>query len=151
MNLKICTSGIDISTATKKVGGGVGGGGDREGRVWISRFPYLLLPVPAPFRSGFRRGVLFLLRNIAKFISYSSRVPPPWVSRLPPSLLPLPVHFLPPLLPGSHPPVPLHKSWCLRNRGGRDPSWLDQSCLSLWCTTWGSDGSCSNNMAGFPA
>lgn len=48
------------------------------------------------------------LHNLAKFISYFSRLLPPWVSRLLPSLLPPPKDLQPPFLPGSCPSVPRH-------------------------------------------
>ena len=50
-------SSLDAELASK---GMVGRG------VWISRFPYLVLPVPAPFLSGSRLCVLLLLQNIVQ-------------------------------------------------------------------------------------
>ena len=41
-------------------------GGDR--RFWTSRFPYPAPPVPAPFRSGSRLRLLFLLRYIVPML-----------------------------------------------------------------------------------
>ena len=68
-------------------------------RTLYSRFPSPSLVVPA--------SVFFfyceILRNVAKFFSYFSRLPLPWVFRLPPSFLPPPLHFQPPLLPSSRP------------------------------------------------
>ena len=101
-------------------------GGDRG--VWNSRFPYLLLPLPAPFRRGSRLFVLFLLWNVAQdceiFLLFS-RFSSLWESRFPASLLPPPVPLPPPILPGSRSPVPLHKS----------PTWASQTCghgISAW-------------------
>ena len=48
------------------------------------------------------------LHNLAKFISYFSRLLPLWVSRLLPSLLLPPIDLQPPFLPGSCPSVPRH-------------------------------------------
>ena len=45
-----------------------------------------------------------ILQNFSLF----SRFPPPWESCFPPFPLPPPVPLLPPILPGSHPSVPLH-------------------------------------------
>ena len=73
------------------------------GGVWISRFPYLVLQVSAPFLSGSCLGVLFLLQKIAQCPKFTSHF-----SRLLPSLAPAPVHLPPPITPGFPRPVPLH-------------------------------------------
>ena len=91
----------------------MGGGGTRRSEfpsspTSYSRFPPPSLLVPASVCFFYHE----ILCNVVKFISYFSQLPPPWVSRLLPSLLPPPVHFPPPLLPGSHPPVLLHNDGC---------------------------------------
>ena len=70
------------------------------------------LPVPLPSLVVPASVCFFYcekLWSIVKFISYFSRLLPPWVSCLPPSPLLPPVDFLPPLLLGPHPSVPLHQ------------------------------------------
>ena len=79
---------------------GVGGRGGSEfpaSHTLYSRFltPSLVAPASVCFFYCEK------LRNVAKFVSYFSRIPPPWVSRLLPSLLPPRVDFPPPLPPGS--------------------------------------------------
>ena len=81
--------------------------GDRG--VWTSRLPHPVLPVHAPFHSGSRLCVLFLLRNIVPKLRNFPLSPgsrPFSISRLPPPLLPPPVDLPLPLLPGSRPPCP---------------------------------------------
>ena len=91
--------------------GGGGGGGDRGSEFPTSHTLYSQFPPPSLVVHA---SVCFfyckILHNVANFISYFSRLPPPWVSHLPPSLVPPPVHFPPPLLLASCPPVPLHYS-----------------------------------------
>ena len=101
MSQNVCVQNLDVMCSLVDIG--VGGQGS-EFPASCTVYSWFLPPtlvVPA--------AVCFfyceILRNVAKFISYFSRIPPPWVS----SLL-SPVHFPPPLLPGSCPPVPLHSS-----------------------------------------
>ena len=70
--------------------GGWAGTGRSEppaSRIFYSRFPFLLLPLPTPFRSGSLLFVPFLLQNITKcceiFLNFY-RFPPPLDSRLSP-------------------------------------------------------------------
>lgn len=78
------------------------------GGICSFRFPHLFLPVPAPFLSGSRIFVLFIMQNIAKcceiFLNFSWW-PPPWESRFPSSLLSLPAPYSPGFPPSCPPPL----------------------------------------------